>query len=101
MDHEWLEEYMYRCVNSRNKGQPCKLFLPRNAIFPPVKNETGVYDFGTEIINNIFNKLQTEHKNTLLTLYKDNNGVKDYSQLKGAIINILEKYIFNYDKGYF
>jgi hypothetical protein len=100
-DREWLEEYMYKCVNSRNDKQPCKLFLPSHTKIPPEKSEDGTYDFDVEIINKLFNKLNKSYQDTLLTLYSEKDGIKNYNMLKESLVSLLEKEVPNYSHGYF
>ena len=90
-DKEWLQEYVSRCVKSKNTKQPCKLFLPKQAKVPPEELEDGSYDFGIEIINRLFNNLKESHKNTLLTLYSENDGNRNYNILEEALIELLER----------
>jgi len=93
-DHEWLEEFMNKCMNSKNNGKPCKLFLPKETILPPQQlSEDGEYDFGSEVVNRIFNKQNKSHKEILLTLHSDKNGSKDYTLLKNALEDLLEREI--------
>lgn len=116
-DPEWLEDFMNKCMNNRNNGKPCKMFLPKQTALPPKLLENGQYDFGSEIVNRIFNKESESHKKTLLTLYTEEddltqpsvngirpkkiNGPKNYNLLKSALEDLLEREIgFNYNKGY-
>ena len=101
-DHEWLEDFMNMCMNNKSNKKPCKLILPPNTVLPPTKSEdTGQYDFGSDIVNHIFNKLNTSHKNTLLTLYSEKDGVKNYNMLKSSLEDLLEKEVgSNFNKGY-
>jgi hypothetical protein len=101
-DHEWLEDFMNMCMNNKNNKKPCKLILPPNTVLPPTKNEDdGQYDFGSDIINRIFNRLSVSHKQTLLTLYSEKDGVKNYNMLRTTLEDLLEKEIgSNFNKGY-
>ena len=64
---------------------------------PPTKNEDdGQYDFGSDIINRIFNRLSETHKQTLLTLYSEKDGVKNYNMLRSSLEDLLEKEIKSY-----
>ena len=101
MDKQWLEDYMYSCVNLRKNKQPCELFLPKQTTFPPVHLADGTYDFSSEVVNKIFNSQNKSYQNTLLTLYSVKNGVKNYNLLKDALISIITKDIMNYNRGYF
>lgn len=98
-DKSWLEEYVNNCVNSRNKGKPCPLFLPSIAFFPPNQLENGNYDFGSEIVNKIFNAQNKQYQSVLLTL---NNGQNNYTALKDTLVNLLEKEVgLTFNNGYF
>jgi hypothetical protein len=99
-DHDWLEDYMNTCVKLTKDGKPCKLFLPKQAQFPPVKNADAKYDFGSEIVNKLFNRLGKTHQETLLTVYTVKDGVKNYDSLKDTLASILAKEI-NFERGYF
>ena len=101
MDKQWLEDYMYSCVNSRKNKKPCEFFLPKQTTYPPEHLADGTYDFGSEVVNKVFNSQNKSYQNTLLTLYSVKNGVKNYSLLKDAIIGIITKDIPNYNRGYF
>ena len=103
-DHEWLEEYMDKCVSLKQKGKPCNLFLPKQTKFPPdVEGGTDkpIYDFGVKIINDLFNKQEKVYKDNVLTLYSTKDGVKNYDMLKDTIIALLEKEDPDFNKGYF
>jgi hypothetical protein len=89
-------------MNNKNNKKPCKLILPPNTVLPPTKNEDdGQYDFGSDIINRIFNRLSETHKQTLLTLYSEKDGVKNYNMLRSSLEDLLEKEIgSNFNKGF-
>jgi hypothetical protein len=90
---------MNRCVNLRKNGKPCNLFLPSNTQFPPVQLENGQYDFGNEIVNNLFNKLNKSYQSTLLTLYSEKDGIKNYNMMKDSLESLLAKNL-NYVQPY-
>jgi hypothetical protein len=98
--HDWLEDYMNTCVKLRKDGKQCTLFLPKQAQFPPVKNADGKYEFGSEIVNKLFNSLSKSHQDTLLTSYTVKDGVKNYDSLKDTLASILAKEI-NVEHAYF
>lgn len=103
-DHEWLEEYMDKCVSLKQKGKPCNLFLPKQTKFPPdIEGGTDkpIYDFGVKIINDLFNRQEKVYKDNVLTLYSTKDGVKNYDMLKDTIIALLEKEAPDFNKGYF
>lgn len=100
-DHKWLEDYMNACVKARRARQPCTLILPRQTKLPPTKDEKGTYDFGTEIVNKLFNGLSKSHQDTLLSVYTTKeDGTKDYSELKNSLASLLAKQV-NFDNPYF
>jgi len=103
-DHEWLEEYVDKCVSSKQKRQPCNLFLPKQTKFPPDvvgDPDKPIYDFGVTAINDLFNKQEKTYKDNVLTLYSTKDGVKNYNMLKDEIINLLEREVPDYNRGYF
>ena len=103
-DHEWLEEYIDKCVSSKQKGKPCNLFLPKQTKFPPDVvggQDNPIYDFGVKVINDLFNRQEKTYKDNVLTLYSTKDGVKNYNILKDAIIALLERQAPDFNKGYF
>ena len=98
-DKQWLEEYMHSCINAKQKGKPCLLFLPRQTQFPPKVLSDGTYDFNSELVNTLFNSLEPSHQKRLLTL-NTFDGVADYKLLKNALIDLLTNNLINYNKGY-
>lgn len=96
-DHDWLEDYMNSCVKLRKEHKECSLFLPKQAQFPPVesvnKENKRVFDFGSEIVNKLFNRLSPSYQDTLLTVYSVKDGVKNYDSLKDTLASILAKEI--------
>ncbi len=99
-DHDWLEEYMDICIKLRKEGKPCELFIPSRTTFPPVQDANGKYDFGSEIVNKLFNNLSKSYQDTLLTLYSKKDGVKNYNMLRDTLSSILAQKI-NLQKGYY
>ena len=95
-DAQWKEEYIQSCVNLRKNGKPCELFLPKQTIFPP-KLENGKYDFNSVPVNNLFNSLDKEYQDTLLTLKNGTN----YNMLKNVLVELLTNNMIGYNKGYF
>jgi hypothetical protein len=99
-DHDWLEDYMNSCIKLKKEGKPCDLFLPKQTQLPPVLGDDGKYEFGSEIVNRLFNRFEPNYKNTLLTLYSVKDGVKNYNMLKDTLSSILAKEV-NFERGYF
>ena len=90
---------MHSCINAKQKGKPCLLFLPRQTQFPPKVLSDGTYDFNSELVNTLFNSLEPSHQKRLLTL-NTFDGVADYKLLKNALIDLLTNNLINYNKGY-
>ena len=90
-DREWLQEFMDSCVNSKQNKKQCKFITPSNLILPPQILDDGQYDFGNEVYNNIFNKLDKSYQNTLLGVYSIKDGKKNYKMLEDALGNIIAK----------
>jgi hypothetical protein len=88
---EWLLETMNKYVKYKKENKPLDFATPSNLIFPPEVLEDGKYDFGNEIYNDIFNKQDKSYQNTLLTLYNEKNGVKDYTMLVDALNNLIKQ----------
>ena len=99
-DKQWLEEYMHSCINAKQKGKPCLLFLPRQTQFPPKVLSDGTYDFNSELVNTLFNSLEPSHQKRLLTLFSVKDGITNYNMLKNALIDLLTNNLINYNKGY-
>jgi hypothetical protein len=107
-DPQWLDDYIYSCIDARKNKKPCKLFLPRQTIVPPKVLEDGTYDFNSEVVNNLFNSLAHDprikdkgYQERLLTLYTEKNGVRDYTMLKDTLSQLLTHDLIHYNKGYF
>ena len=100
-DKQWLEEYMHICINAKQKGKPCLLFLPRQTQFPPTVLADGTYDFKSELVNTLFNSLEPSHQKRLLTLTSVKDGIANYDMLKKALIDLLTKNLINYNNGNF
>ena len=88
---EWLLETMNKYVKYKKENKPLEFATPSNLIFPPQILEDGKYDFGNEIYNEIFNKQDKSYQNTLLTLYSEKNGVKDYTMLVDTLNNLIKQ----------
>ena len=78
---------MDQYVQKRKERKPLKFVSPSNLILPPQILDDGTYDFGNVYYNQIFNKLDKSYQKTLLTLYTEENGVKNYDMLLGALSN--------------
>jgi hypothetical protein len=121
-DNEWMKEFMFKCVNNRQKGKPCEIVAPKNLIIPPNKieyvksssSEDGSqdgsqdttspagpqYDFGVQIYSDLFNtKLEPSLQDTYLTLFSTKDGVKNYSMLIDAMNKLVAKET-GFDRGY-
>ena len=123
-ENEWMKDFMFKCVNNRQKGKPCELIAPKNLIIPPVLIENvkssssspdgtpdgtpdtilpagPQYDFGVKIYSDLFNtKLEPSLQQTYLTLFSTKDGVKNYSMLIDAMNTLVAKETDFY-KGFF
>lgn len=99
-DQDWLVDYMKTCYKLRKEGKPCSIYLPKQTQLPPQKLENGKYEFNSEIVNKLFNSLSPSYQNTLLTLYSEKEGVKNYNMLKDTLENLLAKKL-NIERAYF
>jgi hypothetical protein len=101
-DKEWLQEFMDNCVKARLQGKSCEFSNPSNLIIPPQLIEDGMYDFGNQVYNDIFNKFEESYKNTLLSLFSVNpeDGSKNYSMLENTLADIVKKEL-NFSRGNF
>jgi hypothetical protein len=88
-DREWLQETMDKYVENRKNKQKLSFVSPSNLILPPQILEDGTYDFGNVIYNKFFNKLDKSYQKTLLTLYSEENGIKNYNMLLNTLSNIV------------
>jgi hypothetical protein len=88
---EWLLETVNKYVKYKKENKPLDFATPSNLIFPPEVLEDGKYDFGNEVYNEIFNKLDKSYQNTLLTLYTEKNGVRDYTMLVDTLNNLIKQ----------
>ncbi len=88
-DREWMQETMDNFIKNRQDKKPLKFVTPSNLILPPKILQDGTFDFGNITYNKIFNKLEKSYQNTLLTLYSEENGVKNYNSLINALSNII------------
>jgi hypothetical protein len=92
-NREWLLETMNKYVKYKKENRPLEFVTPNNLIFPPKILEDGKYDFGNEIYNTNFNKQDKSYQNTLLTLYIEKNGVRDYTMLVDTLNNLIKQEI--------
>ena len=92
-DTEWMQEFMDNCVRARLQSKSCEFTNPSNLIIPPQLIEDGMYDFGNQVYNKIFNKFDESYKNTLLSLFSTNpdDGVKNYSMMENTLADIVKK----------
>jgi len=90
-NREWLLETMNKYVKYKKENKPLEFATPSNLIFPPQILEDGKYDFGNEIYNENFNKQAKSYQNTLLTLYTEKNGVRDYTMLVDTLNNLIKQ----------
>jgi len=101
MDKQWRDEYIQSCIIAKKERKQCEFFIPRQSKFPPTVLEDGKYDFGSEVVNKLFNSLEKSYQTILLTLYSDKNGVRNYNMLRTTLADLLTRNMNNYNKGYF
>jgi len=99
---EWMDTFMYNCVNARAKKENCLFTTPKNLIIPPELLENGNYNFGqgNEVYANLFSNFDKSYQNTLLSLYSENNGIKNFSMFVDTLNKLLAKEL-GFEKGYF
>ena len=90
-DKDWLLETMNEYVDNTKQNKPLIFVKPNNLIIPPQILEDGSYDFGNKTYNDIFNKYDKSYQNTLLTLYTEKNGVRNYDMLIDGINTLLKQ----------
>jgi hypothetical protein len=90
-DKSWLVKSINNYVQDKKQNKPLKFVTPSNLIVPPQVTEDGTYNFGNKTYNEIFNKYDKSYQNTLLTLYKEENGVRNYDMMIDAINNIIKQ----------
>jgi len=90
-DKDWLVESMKKFVENKKQNKPLEFINPSNLIIPPQILENGTYDFGNETYNMIFNNFDKNYQNTLLTLYAEKNGIRNYDMMLDAINNIVKQ----------
>jgi hypothetical protein len=105
-DKEWLQEFMDSCTSLRLNGKPCVFITPSNLIIPPQiihvdkdGTEKEEYDFGNKVYNDLFNGFSPSYQDTLLKLYSNKDGVKNYNMLTDTLNGLLEQKL-GFGKGY-
>jgi hypothetical protein len=88
-DREWLQETMDQLVQHMKNKTKMEFVSPSNLIIPPQILDNGTYDFGNSVYNNIFNKLDKSYQKTLLTLYTEQNGIKNYKMFLESLAYII------------
>ena len=99
-DKDWMTEFMFSCVNAKAKREPCQFTAPPDLKIPPEEMPNGQYNFGVEIYNNEFNKLQKTLQATYLSQYSTKDGVKDYNMLKNSMNSLVAKAV-DFNRGFF
>ena len=90
-DKKWLIETMNQNVKNKRENKIIGYVPPSNLIIPPQILEDGNYDFGNKTYNNVFNKFDKAYQKTLLTLYSEKNGVRNYDMMIDAMNNIIKQ----------
>lgn len=88
-NRDWLSETMEKYVEYRKENKPLNFVAPPDLVIPPQVQSDGTYNFGNNIYNNIFNKLDKSYLNTLLTLYSEKNGQRNYNMMIDSMNNIV------------
>jgi hypothetical protein len=90
-DKEWLMDTMTQNIKNKKEKKPLQFVAPSKLIMPPQILEDGTYDFGNKTYNNIFNKFDKSYQKTLLTLYSEKNGVRNYDMMTNGIASIVKQ----------
>jgi len=90
-DKEWLMDTMSQNIKNKKENKPLQFVAPSKLIMPPQILEDGTYDFGNKTYNNIFNKFDKSYQKTLLTLYSEKNGVRNYDMMINGIASIVKQ----------
>jgi hypothetical protein len=90
-DKKWLIETMNQNVKNTRENKIIGYVPPTNLLIPPQILEDGTYDFGNKTYNTIFNKFDKSYQKTLLTLYSEKNGVRNYDMMIDGINNIVKQ----------
>jgi len=90
-DKEWLLDTMNNYVENKRQKKNLEFVNPSNIIIPPQLLENGKYEFGNKTYNDIFNKYDKSYQNTLLTLYSEKNGERNYNMMIDSINNIVKQ----------
>jgi len=90
-DRDWLLETINNYIENKRQNKKLVFVNPSNLIIPPQILDNGSYDFGNQTYNNIFNKYDKSYQNTLLSLYKEENGVKNYDMMINGLNNIVQQ----------
>jgi len=90
-DKEWLLVTMKNYVENKKQNKNLEFVNPVNLIIPPQVLENGKYEFGNKIYNDIFNKFDKSYQNTLLSLYSEKNGERNYDMMIDSINNIVKQ----------
>ena len=90
-DKDWLLDTMKINVENKKQNKPLVFVKPNNLIIPPQLLENETYDFGNKTYNDIFNKYDKSYQNTLLTLYTEKNGVRNYDMMIDGINTLIKQ----------
>lgn len=90
-NRDWLLETMDKYVQYKKENKPVIFVAPSNLIIPPQVQTDGTYNFGNIVYNNIFNKFDKSYLNTLLTLYSEKNGNRDYTMMMDTVNNLVKQ----------
>ena len=90
-DKEWLMETIEQNIKNKKENKPLQFVPPSKLIIPPQILDNGSYDFGNKTYNDIFNKFDKSYQNTLLTLYTEKNGIRNYDMMIDGINTLIKQ----------
>jgi len=102
-DANWATKFMNNCLifTGKNGSTQCSFVAPDNLIVPPEKLDNDKYDFGVKAYNEMFNELNPELQESLLSkITTSKDGSIDTKIFISAINSILAKKV-NFANGYF
>jgi len=96
---DWMTEFVNNCFVARKNRKACSFISPKDLILPPTKLSNDDYDFGNKIYNDYFKLQPSSYKETLLKLYSEKDGVRNYTMLENTLNANLAKTL-NFNNGF-
>jgi predicted MPP superfamily phosphohydrolase len=96
---DWMSDFVNNCFTARKNGKACSFISPKDLILPPKKLSDDEYDFGNKIYNDYFKIQPPSYKETLLKLYSEKDGVRNYTMLENTLNSNLAKTL-NFNNGF-